>query len=134
MTDTRAPDRRRFFRQLLGTDNASAPGRAPWHRVPEVGAGDGDVLWSGWTGNGELFVVGDEGMVLRYTGNTDATASQWQHMEMPTRLPLHGIWGLSADNLFAVGWMGALLPFGGTGWRILRGGVVGERRRTIRGC
>ncbi|MDS1309016.1 WD40/YVTN/BNR-like repeat-containing protein [Marinobacter xiaoshiensis] len=134
MTDTRAPERRRFFRQLLGTDNASQPGRAPWHRVPEVGAGDGDVLWSGWTGNGELFVVGDEGMVLRYTSSADAGGAQWQHMAVPTRLPLHGIWGPAANNLYAVGWMGALLHFDGAQWQLLRGGVIDEKGGRFAAC
>ncbi|NWN90377.1 glycosyl hydrolase [Marinobacter adhaerens] len=134
MTETRTPDRRRFFRQLLGAEDAAAPGRAPWRRVPEVGAGDGDVLWSGWTGSGELFVVGDEGMVLRYTGSADAGGSQWQHMTLPTRLPLHGIWGTGADNLFAVGWMGVLLHFDGTQWRLLQGGVIDDQDGRFAPC
>lgn len=126
MTETRTPNRRHFFRQLLGTDQ-HAPNRAPWHRVPEVGAGDGDVLWSGWSGDGELFVVGDEGRVLRYTGVADAEGRLLQTMAVPERLPLHGIWGLTADNLYAVGWMGCLLHYDGEQWHKLRGGRIDER-------
>lgn len=134
MTETRSPARRNFFRQLLATDADQSPNRAPWRRVPEVSAGDGDVLWSGWTGDGELFVVGDEGMVQRYTGSTDANSEQWQAMTVPTRLPLHGIWGPSADNLFAVGWMGALLHFDGTQWQLLRGGVIDDQGGRFAAC
>lgn len=133
MTETRTPDRRRFFRQLLATD-AKAPNRAPWHRVPEVGAGDGDVLWSGWTGDGELFVVGDEGMVLRYTGVADANGRLWQPMTVPVNSPLHGIWGTAADNLYAVGWMGCLLHYDGEQWHRLRGGRIDDQSGRFAAC
>lgn len=56
MSETSAPQRRRFFSKLLNGDN-TAPNRAPWHRVPEVNAGDGDVLWSGIVINNTLMVV-----------------------------------------------------------------------------
>src|SRR5690606_32963692 len=128
MTQAPNPERRRFFRQLLGADNTQ-PHLAPWHRVPEVGAGDGDVLWSGWAGDGEVFVTGDEGMILRYRGGADESSPQWQHMEVPGKLPLHGIWGPSADNLIAVGWMGSVLHFDGDSWRQVRGGQVDDKGR-----
>ena len=70
MSETPSPSRRRFFSKLLSTDS-DAPNRAVWHRVPEVGASDGDVLWSGLVINNTLMVVGDEGMVLRYNGEAD---------------------------------------------------------------
>ena len=133
MTETRSPDRRRFFRQLFTTDE-HAPNRAPWHRVPEVGAGDGDVLWSGWTGDGELFVVGDEGRVLHYSGVADAQGRLWQPMTVPANFPLHGIWGLTADNLYAVGWMGCLLHYNGDQWQQLRGGIIDERNGRFKAC
>ena len=121
-------ERRQFFRQLLGATSAQ-PHRAPWRRVPEVGAGDGDVLWSGWSGDGEVFVVGDEGMILHYRAGSEEGCSQWQHMEVPGKLPLHGIWGLGADRLIAVGWMGAVLHFDGSRWQQVRGGVVDDKGR-----
>ena len=129
MTQVPNADRRRFFRQLLDTASAQAPQRAPWHRVPEVGAGDGDVLWSGWAGDGEVFVVGDEGMILRYTGGADSSGRQWQRMEAPGKLPLHSLWGPRADALIAVGWMGCVLHFDGSEWHQRRGGVVDEKGR-----
>lgn len=142
MTQTANADRRRFFRQLLDSANPDAPQRAPWHRVPEVSAGDGDVLWSGWAGDGEVFVVGDEAMVLHFDSNLDRRADGhsdnqerlWQRMEVPTNLPLHGIWGLSRDCLFAVGWMGCVLHFDGSRWHQLRGGVVDPDSQRFTAC
>ena len=135
MTQTATPERRRFFRQLFDGASAEAtPRHAPWRRVPEVGAGDGDVLWSGWAGDGEVFVVGDEGMVLRYTGAPDGAGHQWQRMQVPVNLPLHGIWGVSADRLFAVGWMGCVLHFDGNEWHQIRGGVVDDENGRFGAC
>ena len=131
MTEANTASRRRFFSNLIDTD---APNRAPWHRVPEVGAGDGDVLWSGLEVDGQVFVVGDEGMVLRYTGVADVNGHLWQHMEVPTQLPLHGLWGLSADNLYAVGWMGCLLHYDGHAWQLLRGGVIDTQGGRFAAC
>ncbi|NLY58838.1 MAG: glycosyl hydrolase [Gammaproteobacteria bacterium] len=128
MTQAPNAERRQFFRQLLGGDD-QAPQRAPWRRVPEVGAGDGDVLWSGWAGDGEVFVVGDEGMVLRYTGASDDSSPQWQRQSVPTQLPLHGIWGNRADQLIAVGWMGTVLHFDGDQWQQRRGAIVDDNGR-----
>ncbi len=127
----KAPDarRRQFFSQLLGTDAASATRRQPWRRVPEAGAGDGDVLWSGWAGDGEVFVVGDEGRILHYDGNVDEPSRQWQPVETPSRLPLHGIWGLSADRLIAVGWMGTILHWDGVQWQQRYGGIIDDNDR-----
>lgn len=133
MSETPSPSRRRFFSKLLAADN-SAPNRAAWHRVTEVGANDGDVLWSGLVVDNTLMVVGDEGMVLRYTGEADSNGRLWQPMEVPLQLPLHGIWGLTLDNIFAVGWMGSLLHFDGTQWTSLRGGVIDERTERFAAC
>ena len=133
MSETPSPSRRRFFSKLLATDSA-APNRAAWHRVPEVGAGDGDVLWSGLVVGNTLMVVGDEGMVLRYNGETDSNGRLWQPMTVPVQLPLHGIWGLSLDNLFAVGWMGCLLHFDGQQWNSLRGGVIDKQTERFAAC
>lgn len=129
MTQAANADRRRFFRQLVNGANPQTPQRAPWRRVPEIGAGDGDVLWSGWARDGEVFVVGDEGMILRYTGAPDAAGHQWQRMSVPTNLPLHSLWGARSDQLIAVGWMGCVLHFDGTEWHQRRGGIVDEDGR-----
>lgn len=133
MSEITPSSRRRFFSRLLGTDN-DAPKRAPWHRVPEVDAGDGDVLWSGMLIDNTLMVVGDEGLVLRYTGKPDTNQRLWQLMDVPSKLPLHGVWGLSLDNVFAVGWMGCILHYDGQQWRSVRGGVVDKRTERYAAC
>ena len=133
MSETPSPSRRRFFSKLLATDS-DAPNRAAWHRVPEVGASDGDVLWSGTVINNTLFVVGDEGMVLCYNGEADNQGRLWQPMDISSKLPLHGIWGLTLDNIFAVGWMGCLLHYDGTQWHSLRGGVIDKRTDRFAAC
>ena len=92
MSEIPSSSRRQFFSKLLVTDNG-APNRATWHRVPEVGANDGDVLWSGTVINNTLFVVGDEGMILRYNGETDAQGRFWQPMDtLRDKVYLEGLW------------------------------------------
>lgn len=122
-------DRRRFFQQLFDGADATTPRRAAWQRVPEVGAGDGDVLWSGWAGDGEVFVVGDEGMVLHFDARAPESQRGWVHMDSPSRLPLHGIWGLSREQLIAVGWMGNIMHFDGIQWQQVRGGIIDDNGR-----
>ncbi|NLY14312.1 MAG: glycosyl hydrolase [Gammaproteobacteria bacterium] len=133
MSETPSPSRRRFFSKLLATDN-SAPHRAAWYRVPEVGAGDGDVLWSGLVVDNTLMVVGDEGMVLRYNGEADSQGRLWQPMDVPCKLPLHGVWGLSLNNIFAVGWMGCILHYDGQQWSHLRGGIIDKKTDRYAAC
>lgn len=133
MSETPSASRRQFFSKILAADT-QAPNRAAWNRVPEVGAGDGDVLWSGLVINNSLTVVGDEGMVIRYNGVADSEGKFWQHMDVPTRLPLHGIWGQSPDNIFAVGWMGCILHFDGEQWHSLRGGIIEEKTERYAAC
>nr|WP_298413750.1 hypothetical protein [uncultured Halomonas sp.] len=128
------PERRRLFRNLLGGGDPEAPHQAPWHRVPEVGAGDGDVLWSGWASESEVFVVGDEGMVLHFDGTSADDGSLWHRMETPVRLPLHAIWGNDRSRLYAVGWMGTILHFDGHQWHLQRGGIIDERTERFAAC
>ncbi|TMO28187.1 glycosyl hydrolase [Pseudoalteromonas sp. S4741] len=123
MTEANTSDRRRFFRQLLKPKTQETQ-TAPWHRVPEVGAGDGDVFWSGCYIDEQLFVVGDEGVILTYTHNPDTDSMQWQQMDVPQTLPLHSIWGTSADAIYAVGWMGCIVHYDGKSWQHLHGAEV----------
>ena len=126
-------ERRKLFRQLLGTEKTGVGARAPWRRVAEVSAGDGDVIWSGWAGNGEVFVVGDEGMILCYPGDGGLQQPQWQQLDSGVKLPLHGIWGTAAHSLIAVGWMGAVLHFDGRSWHKVRGAVIDGQGRYAAG-
>ncbi|MBV0934524.1 WD40/YVTN/BNR-like repeat-containing protein [Marinobacterium weihaiense] len=127
------PSRRRFFRQLTDPFDAQAPGVAPWKPVPGIIAGDGEVLWSGWASTDEVFVVGDEGRIYHFDIRGDGPA-EWQLMDTPVTLPLHGIWGRSRTCLHAVGWMGCILQFDGERWQHLHGGVVDEAQGRYTAC
>lgn len=126
--------RRSLFRKLAQGGDPNAPHRAPWHKVLEVAAGEGDVLWSGWATDHEVFVVGDEGRVLHFDGSADAQGRLWHTMHAPTRLPLHAIWGRSRNELHAVGWMGTVVSFDGEQWHHHRGGVVDEVSQRYSPC
>lgn len=128
------PSRRRLFRDLFQGGDPSAPQRAPWHRVPDVAAEEGDVLWSGWATAHEVFVVGDEGMILHFDGSADAEGRLWQAMDSPTHLPLHAIWGHHRNALHAVGWMGTVLSFDGERWHKRRGAVVDDEGERFAPC
>lgn len=66
----------------------------------------------------EVFVVGNEGTILR------STADGYERMSAPTSEHLWGVWGASADDLWAVGGSGfagsaaTILRFDGSTWRI----------------
>ncbi len=126
--------RRRLFRDLITAGDPNAPHRAPWHRVLEVAAGEGDVLWSGWATANEVFVVGDDGVILHFDGSTDSEGRLWHLMPSGTRLPLHAIWGRNRNELHAVGWMGAVVSFDGEQWHHRRGGVVDQQSQRFTPC
>ncbi|MBR9856174.1 MAG: glycosyl hydrolase [Gammaproteobacteria bacterium] len=130
MSSAQNPSRRHFFRQLASRVEAATPVGTPWHPVLEAHAGDGDVLWSGWAGAGEVFVVGDEGRILHF----NADQPGWHEQASPVPLPLHGIWGKQADSLHAVGWMGCILHYDGEQWRQVQGGVVNDDTGRFASC
>lgn len=118
------PSRRLMFRKFAQAGDPGAPHRAVWRRVTEVGAGHGNVLWTGWADQNNVLVAGDDGTILHYDGAADADGGMWHSMQSPTRLPLHALWGRCFNELHAVGWMGTVLSFDGTRWQQRRGGVV----------
>lgn len=118
------PARRNLFKKLAEVGDPNAPRQAVWRHVTEVAAGEGDVLWSGWATDNEIFIVGDEGVVLHFDGSATLDGRLWSTMETPTQLPLHSIWGRSRNELHAVGWMGTILSFDGDKWNQSRGGLI----------
>lgn len=128
------PTRRHFFRQLASRLDPQSPTVASWRAVPEINAGDGDVLWSGWAGRGEVFVVGDEGRILHFDSHAEPEQQGWHTMANDVPLPLHGIWGLSPDRLHAVGWMGCVLGYDGQHWQRVQGGIVDEKQGRFTAC
>lgn len=117
------PARRQLFRRVATAGDPSAPHRAAWKQVIGINADDGLVLWSGWAQGSDVVIVGDEGIILHFNADTPAGGT-WQQMAVPTRLPLHAVWGRHPHELYAVGWMGTILSFDGTQWQHQRGGVV----------
>lgn len=111
--------RRGLFRDIFRGDPED-PRRKPWRAVEGLAAGSGDVFWSGWASEGEVFVVGDEGAIFHFAG------TGWDRIAAPAPVPIHAVWGPSRNSLVAVGWMGSILAFDGETWRLLRGCVVGD--------
>lgn len=84
----------------------------------EVDTGATDTFW--WTfglSAGDVFFVGEQGSIYRKQGDTV------QRMVTPTDLTIYGIWGESADDLWAVGGdplaatpTPVILRFDGTTW------------------
>lgn len=128
------PARRNMFRKLAQGGDPNAPHRAAWRRVTEVGAGEGNVLWAGWADDNDVVVVGDEGTILHFDGDPDASGGMWHVMASPTRLPLHAVWGRNLNELHAVGWMGTVLSFDGEQWRQRRGGIVDPQTNGYANC
>ncbi|MEL6267605.1 MAG: glycosyl hydrolase, partial [Pseudomonadota bacterium] len=116
MTSVPSPGRRAFFRGAL----SATPDARGWHHVDGLAAGAGDVFWAGWADAEGVFVVGDEGAIFHFDG------TRWERHAAPAPVPLHGLWGPSRRELWAVGWMGLILSYDGAGWRKVRGCVVGE--------
>ncbi len=113
------PSRRGLFRRLVDGD-PNDPRRQPWRQVDGFAAGPGDVFWSVWSSEQDVFVAGDEGAVFHFDGQS------WARLEAPAPVPVHAIFGPSRDCLHAVGWMGAIFAFDGERWRKERGCVIGD--------
>lgn len=64
----------------------------------------------------DVFVVGNDGTVLRWNGES------WASQSTPIRAPLWGVWGAAPDDVWAVGGTGTgsgepvILHFDGAGW------------------
>lgn len=117
MTATETLSRRALIHGQVPMDTAE------WQPIEGLAAGSGDVFWAGWADAEGVFVAGDEGVVFYFDG------AVWARMEVPATLPVHALWGLSRDELWAVGWMGLILRFDGTSWTRVRGGVTTDENR-----
>jgi len=82
-----------------------------WHWVNPLP--QGNSIYGGWTSpDGEIFLVGEGGTVAR--GRDDA----WNVIQLPgISSRLQAIHGTSSDNVFAVGYDGAIARWDGTVWR-----------------
>ncbi|MBK5932870.1 glycosyl hydrolase [Rhodovulum imhoffii] len=59
--------------------------------------------------------MGDKGTVFHFDGTV------WARMNVPVPVPLHALWGNNRNELWAVGWMGAILRYDGRAWHRVRG-------------
>lgn len=70
-----------------------------WRRL-ETGLREGDLWWISLdTIDGEYYLVGDPGLILRYAPSTGS----FEECETPGDEVLFGVWGASADDIWAVG-------------------------------
>lgn len=81
---------------------------AAWERV-ETGRTQGNLWWVYGFEGGPIYMGGDGGVILRYDG------SDFTVMETPGTPTVFGIWGSSANDLWAVG--GESATSGGFAWR-----------------
>ncbi|ANB33883.1 hypothetical protein M2324_002401 [Rhodovulum sulfidophilum] len=67
------------------------------------------ALWS--DGAGTMIAAGDEGLVLRWTGES------WTRMVSGTQSALYALWGPDPEHLLAVGDSGLVLRWNGRNWQ-----------------
>lgn len=114
---TRTVSRRGLFR---GQFSAPREPKRGWQLVDGLEAGAGDVFWDGWADEKGVFIVGDDGVILDFDGQT------WQRQTAPVPVPIHALWGRTRNDLWAVGWMGLVLHHDGESWIHVRGCEVDE--------
>lgn len=67
------------------------------------------------SGAGNVFAVGDSGVVLRYNGTS------WARMTTGTTAQLTDVWGSGASDVYATTATGRLVRFNGTSWSFVAG-------------
>lgn len=68
-------------------------------------------VWGSSSGN--VFAVGDSGVVLRYNGTT------WTRMTTPTTAQLTDVWGSGPSDVYATTAAGQLIRFNGSAWSVV---------------
>ena len=87
-----------------------------WREIHRLGVDVSAVAVAGF-GPHDLFVVGDEGLILRSDG------VGFERVDGRTRDALYAIWGLDADHVLAVGDFGAILRWNGREWSSFAAGT-----------
>lgn len=115
--DVDTVSRRSFFSGNFRDTPARVEG---WYALQGTGANSRDVFWTAWADESGLFVAGDDGAMLEFDG------AVWRRLPAPAPVPVHAIWGVDRNTLWAVGWMGLILRFDGETWHKVKGCVVDE--------
>ena len=67
-----------------------------------------------------VFAVGAYGTIVHGTGSS----ANWSTQPTGTVKAIHGVWGTSATNVFAVGDNGTILRFNGSNWTAMNSGTL----------
>lgn len=105
--------RRSFLRGALASDTSQG-----WFSVEGLPTSGTAVFWDGWADEAGVLLVGDDGLIVQFDGDS------WTTMSSPVPVPIHALGGTDRRNIWAVGWMGLLMRFDGTDWHKIRGCVV----------
>src|SRR6185369_14272714 len=88
------------------------------------------LLWIWGSGPGDVYAVGDAGVIVRYDGNA------WSPIDIgitfSSRASFNGIWGSSARDIFVVGDDGVILHYDGAAWTRMDSGST-ESLKTVWG-
>ena len=87
-----------------------------WREIHRLGVDVSAVAVAGF-GPHDLFVVGDEGLILRSDG------VGFERVDGKTRDALYALWGLDADHVLAVGDFGSILRWNGREWSSFSAGT-----------
>ena len=87
-----------------------------WREIHRLGIDVSAVAVAGF-GPHDLFVVGDEGLILRSDG------VGFERIDGKTRDALYALWGHDADHVLAVGDFGAILRWNGREWSSFSAGT-----------
>lgn len=118
---------RRSFFSRLGSAAMSADTR--WYPLQGLNDVVDGVLWGVWAESPDyLIAVGDNGVILV------CDRDHWQRQASGTHLPLHAVWGLDRQQVWAVGWMGAICHYQQGEWRLLQGGKIDPQGKQFLNC
>jgi len=98
----------------IGPADASMA-KYPWSVMPTPKKSES--LYDVWgTGAKNVYVVGQKGNIMRYTGRKSQTQAWWTPVTSGTSSSLHGLWGSSRFDIFALGEKGTIVHFDGSKW------------------
>jgi len=95
--------------------------------LPHAWAGDEWLLDVWGSSSNDVFVVGEEGIILHYDGNV------WHKMDSGVQNGIAGIWGTSPTNVYAVDWGGIILHYDGSQWSTMLNGELADSLYAIWG-